>query len=959
MSSFVLSLCRTRSFPARRSPSGSGARRVGLLGVVLGCSLFLSCRNVKREETEEQKFSVVALDERAAFMAVHGTSGDDVWAVGADDGSGPVVLHYGDEGITRYQTGLRGDLWWVHALKEDSVYFGGSDSHVVHYDGETFERLSTPGLGKHIVFGVWASAKDDLYAVGAEGARNGFIWHYDGNEFREISVPLTVRESDSPDVPPFFKVVGVSADDVWVVGGEGTVLRGNSRDGFEQVPSGTDEQLFTVHASGDEVVIVGGSQEGVVLTFDTSDPDAELRETSPSDASLLQGAFVDPTGDDWLSGRDGKLYVGGPGGFSESSLKSNLDVQSLHAIWKDPEGGNVLSGSLDAGAVITTKPRVELWQAEFPSPEAQNTCPEAAIDLAPSRSIARQWNEQMLAAIRRDLPRPTVHARNLLHVSIAMWDAWAAYDDVAQGVIVDEARTADDLEAERREAVSYAAYRVLSHRYAPAIGGALSKDCFDAFMMHLGFDPEATGTSGDSARAFGNRVGEAVISSFSDDGSNEENDYADPEGFSPDQPLLIVAEPGTLTEDPTQWQEILLAEAVTQNGIPESSGVRPYIGAHWGEVTPFSLERSSEGEPYYTGRTPPTELDDDLVDAAVQIIRKGAELDFEDGEMMDISPAGYGNNPLGTDDGEGRPENPVTQEPYEEELVLRGDFARILAEFWADGPASETPPGHWNTLANLVADHPDVEYRLFGEGEELDALSWDVHVYLALNGAVHDAAIAAWEVKRNYTSARPITLIRYLCQLGQRTDPDGPSYHESGVPLEPGLIEVITEESSARGERHEHLVRYIGEIAVRAWRGEPGDRKSETGGVEWIRGSEWIPYQRRTFVTPAFPGYVSGHSTFSRAAAVVLAELTGSEYFPGGLATKEVEPGYLVFEYGPSEPVTLQWATYFDAADQAGQSRLWGGIHIRNDDYDGRVIGADVGARALELAEQYYEGTAP
>jgi hypothetical protein len=92
---------------------------------------------------------------------------------------------------------------------------------------------------------------------------------------------------------------------------------------------------------------------------------------------------------------------------------------------------------------------------------------------------------------------------------------------------------------------------------------------------------------------------------------------------------------------------------------------------------------------------------------------------------------------------------------------------------------------------------------------------------------------------------------------------------------------------------------------------------------------------------------------------VALTEITGSEYFPGGLATKEIEPGYLVFEFGPSEPVTLKWATYFDAADQAGQSRLWGGIHIVNDDYDGRVIGADVGARAIDLARQYFDGTAP
>src|SRR5690606_31853164 len=127
---------------------------------------------------------------------------------------------------------------------------------------------------------------------------------------------------------------------------------------------------------------------------------------------------------------------------------------------------------------------------------------------------------------------------------------------------------------------------------------------------------------------------------------------------------------------------------------------------------------------------------------------------------------------------------------------------------------------------------------------------------------------------------------------------------------------------------------------VRSWRGEPGDRKTEIGGIDWIRCADWVAYQRRTFVTPAFPGYVSGHSTFSRAAAEALTLLTGDAYFPGGLGAYEIEPGYLVFEFGPSQPITLKWATYYDAADQAGQSRLWGGIHVRHDDFDGRRIGS-------------------
>lgn len=126
-----------------------------------------------------------------------------------------------------------------------------------------------------------------------------------------------------------------------------------------------------------------------------------------------------------------------------------------------------------------------------------------------------------------------------------------------------------------------------------------------------------------------------------------------------------------------------------------------------------------------------------------------------------------------------------------------------------------------------------------------------------------------------------------------------------------------------------------------------------------MRARDWFPYQRRTFVTPAFPGFVSGHSTFSRAAAEVLTAFTGSAYFPGGMASFTANAGdYLVFEDGPSQTVELQWATYQDAADQAGQSRVYGGIHIWPDDQRGRELGYEVGLSAYAAAEPYWNGTA-
>jgi hypothetical protein len=937
---------------------GTRARR-WVLVVVVGWSA-AACGTDEPFDEGELVFEDVIDGEAPALLSVHGTAADDVWTVGADDGKGPLVLHFDGDAWQRRDTGVRGDLWWVHATREGPVFFAGSDAHVLVYDDGEFERISTPGLGKHVVFGIWAASPEDVYAVGAAAGRNGFVWHFDGEAWEALPLPDGLPEDEHRDVPAFFKVWGASEDDVWVVGGRGVILRGNAADGFELVRAGDDGILFTVHGAGEGVAVVGGENSGVLLRSDGGD----FVDVAPPSTPLLQGVCSGSDGTTWAVGAGGALYRSGGGSFS--AVSSGIDVpaaHSLHACWVDPDGGlwaaggNVLTPSLDAGVLLHGGAPIAAFEIE-PAEPGDPECPEDAVDPTPDGSIARRWNEQILNAIRRDVPRPTVHARNLFHVSVAVWDAWAAYDDVADGYLVRERHDADDVEDAREEAISFAAYRVLSHRYSTAIGGGVSQACFDAFMDELGFDPEDDGDEGDDPRALGNRIGFGVIAAFAEDGANEANNYADPEDYAPDNPNLVVDVPGTVVENPTLWQKLVLAEAVTQNGIPAGSGVQPYIGGHWGHVTPFALERPEQDEAYLDIGDAPVDLDGDLVDAAVDVIRRTSQLDIDDGAMLDVSPGAYGNNPLGTNDGTGYAENPATGEPYEPRVVKRGDLTRVLAEFWADGPASETPPGHWNTLANDVSDHPDFERRLFGEGEELDPLSWDVHVYLVVNGAVHDAAIAAWELKREYSSARPITLIRYMGGLGQRSDPDGPAYDEDGLPLVDDLIEVVTDESSASGERHAHLARYVGEVAVRSWRGEPGDRESEVGGVAWIRAVEWIPYQRRTFVTPAFPGYVSGHSTFSRAAAVVLADLTGSEFFPGGLFTYRLEPGYLFFEYGPTEPFELQWATYYDAADQAGQSRLYGGIHVRHDDFDGRRIGARVGAAALEHARAYFDGSA-
>ncbi len=584
----------------------------------------------------------------------------------------------------------------------------------------------------------------------------------------------------------------------------------------------------------------------------------------------------------------------------------------------------------------------------------------AAIANHPEWSVARRWDEAALDAIRRALPAPTVHARNLFHMSAAMWDAWAAYDPTASGYFVHEKQTASDVTAARNEAISYAAYRVLTERYIKAVGADKDLSEFDDLMDSLCYPLDVTTTTGSSPAAVGNRIAQAAIAYGLADGSNQATGYNDP-GYKPQNPPLVVAKPGTVMTDPNRWQPLQIEHMISQNGIPVVNGVQQAVGTVWGHVKAFGLpDGGPTGVPIDPG--PPPRIGDPATDQAlkdqvVEVIRDSSRLDPAETATIDISPGVRGNNTLGTNDGSGHPVDPATGKPYPPNVVNQGDFGRVMAEFWADGPNSETPPGHWNVLANLSSDELAPGLRIGGRGPVVDRLQWDVKLYFALNGAVHDAGIAAWGLKGYYDTARPISMIRYMGGLGQSSDPSLPSYSKEGLPLVPDLIELITKASTAPGQRHAALAGHEGQVAIRAWAGNPKDPKTQVGGVTWILAVDWVPYQLPTFVTPAFPAYASGHSSFSRAAAEVLVGFTGSEYFPGGISGYTIKAGSLKFEAGPTSDIRLEWATYYDASDQAGQSRLWGGIHIQADDFTGRELGSACGKAAWTLAQRYYDGS--
>ncbi|QQR90124.1 MAG: vanadium-dependent haloperoxidase [Myxococcales bacterium] len=624
-----------------------------------------------------------------------------------------------------------------------------------------------------------------------------------------------------------------------------------------------------------------------------------------------------------------------------------------------------------------------------------------------NQSAARNWNEALLAAIRIDLARPTVHARNLFHSSAMMYDLWAIYDEVAKPFFLGNPvggyscsfssddrvklqKSSSDIDADRAKAISYAMYRLLSHRFSNSPNTVLTQETLDSLMAAQGYDTEyySRDYSGGDAAALGLYLANCVIEFGLQDGSNEQEGYAN-QYYEPVNEALNPTVSGNATlSDPNHWQPLALDTAIDQAGNP-IVGQSPFLGAEWGAVVPFALRDNDcanherDGFSYRVCHDPgpaawlqgPDAVAEDYIWAHSLVALWSSHLDPSDGVMWDISPLSGGNTEaLPTDMQDMRnfydaeeggvleqwhALNPYTGLPYEAQIVPRGDYTRVLAEFWADGPASETPPGHWFTIANLaVSDHPAFERRYKGEGEVLSKLEWDVKLYFMLGGAVHDAAVSAWGIKGWYDYVRPVSAIRYMASLGQSTDPKQASYHVNGLPLIAGKIEVVGLGDELAEDQGEH----VGKLKLYAWRGpnEIIDPDSDDAGVGWILDENWWPYQRPTFVTPPFAGYVSGHSAFSRAAAEVLTTITGNEFFPGGIG-EFVAPknNFLVFEEGPSMDITLQWATYRDASDQTSLSRIWGGIHPPVDDIPGRRIGIRIAQDAVELADAYFRGVAP
>lgn len=433
-------------------------------------------------------------------------------------------------------------------------------------------------------------------------------------------------------------------------------------------------------------------------------------------------------------------------------------------------------------------------------------------------------------------------ARALAIVHTCIFDAWAAYDNRAVGTQLGRTLRrprAERTDANKAKAISFAAYRATVDLFP---GDRTS--VFDPLMSTLGYDSSDASVDITTPSGIGNVACNAVLTLRHNDGSNQLGDltptgvpYADYTGYVPVNPASTVPIDPSQVDDVNHWQPLTYTDALGHVVTPS------FVGAQWYLVRAFALTSNDQFNSFVDMFGPAKN------DSAT--FRKQAE------DLITLS-------------------------------ANLTDRQKMIAEYWANGPHTELPPGHWDLFAQFVSvrDHHTVDQ--------------DVKMFFAMTNAIFDAGITAWTAKRTYDSVRPVTAIDFLFQ-GQE---------------------------------------------IMAWGGPYRGTVAEDG-------SQWIPYQPTTFPTPPFPEYISGHSTFSAAGAEILKLFTHSDVF-GALVTfprgsSNTEPGLT-----PREPITLSWATFSDAADEAGISRRYGGIHFEAGDLVGRATGRLVARQAWQKAQSYF-----
>jgi len=436
-------------------------------------------------------------------------------------------------------------------------------------------------------------------------------------------------------------------------------------------------------------------------------------------------------------------------------------------------------------------------------------------------SVVLLWNGALLDTVRIVRFAPTFTARALAIVHTCMYDAWSAYDADAMGTVL-----GDSLRRPLQERTAAAKEIAVSYAAFTALTDLFPsrQPKFEEIMRAIGLDPAGATTDPTAAAGVGYLACEALLAWRRHDGANQLGDINGGAPYSDYTGYEPVNSPESLI-DPNRWQPLMTPAGTAQ----------VFLAPHWRHVVPFALTRADQFRP----PRPPQYPDSRYVEQAEAIRRFSAGLD---------------------------------------------DRMKVIAEYWADGPGTDTPPGHWCRIAQFVARR---------DRHDIDA---DVKVFFVLANALLDTSIAVWDCKRAYDYVRPVSALRFL---------------------------------------------HAGQM-VEAW-GGPG------------RGAELIPAERfQSYIpTPPFAEYTSGHSAFSAAGATVLRLFTGSPYFGGHdtfrAGTSSIEPGIT-----PEKDVTLSWPTFDKAADEAGISRRYGGIHFRRSDLESREIGHKIGLLVWQRANQLF-----
>jgi hypothetical protein len=624
------------------------------------------------------------------------------------------------------------------------------------------------------------------------------------------------------------------------------------------------------------------------------------------------------------------------------------------------------------------------------------------------RSAARVWMDAHLRAIKNDGLGPTIHARNLYQLSVGMYDLWVAHQgDTEETVFLgkgfgtypcefDTYPIPENRDSALNIAIHYYAYRLCTSRFGEYSSKGRTHDIFSFLLDSIGLDPSFKSTfyAEGSPAALGNYLAEKMIEfAWEVDPAAELQGYEGIE-YETANPNIKPNLAGVQSlRDPDRWQPISSRGYIAEKGWSENlldwyvllaPTEDVFLTPHWSEIQPFAMNETHESWIEKDGREfriyldpgPPPFTKNSMKEFDAyrwnfELVASWSQFNTPfDETRIDISPRTIGTTKGNLPDSfEAYKEffdfenggtltstsrvNPATKKRYKKQFVKRGDYTRCIAEYWVDGVGTYTPPGHWVSILREVTDHPEFERKWQGKGKELSALEWDVKSYLTLTGALHDAGIAAWSAKVAYDYVRPITAIRWMATLGQATDSLAPHYHPKGLNLIPGTIELVKEGDPLAGEENQH----VGKIKMFSWRGPESidNQREDVGGVGWILAENWWPYQQYAFPTPPFAGYVSGHSCFSTTASEVLTYITGDPYFPGGLATHTFKKdSFLNFEKGPSEDLTLQWATYREASDETCLSRIYGGIHPPIDDIRGRQMGVRVAEITMKKVAELF-----